>query len=66
MAVKGSLTFDLVTVRFQGTDFYGNKFDIHLDPEDAKNLIFRLHRIVRMQAEARLEVNATHDGGKVA
>ena len=66
MAVNGELTCDLYAITFRGTDAFGQKFEIALLPEDAKNLLFRLHRIILEQEKMRREVNAAHDGGKVA
>lgn len=60
------LTADLLAIYFKGTDLFGQQFEIALDPSDAKNLLFRLHRIILEQEKMRLEVNKAHDGGKVA
>jgi hypothetical protein len=65
MSVKGELEADLYAIHFSGTDAFGRPFNIALAPEDAKNLIFRLHRIVLEQEQMRQRVNAAHDG-KVA
>jgi hypothetical protein len=66
VAVHGELRADLLAIYFSGTDFFGRKFEIALDPQDAKNLLFRLHRIIMEQEEMRLAVNRAHDGGKRA
>lgn len=66
MAVNGELRADLLAIYFKGTDLFGQPFEIALDPADAKNLLFRLHRIILEQEKMRRQVNKAHDGGKVA
>jgi hypothetical protein len=66
VAVNGELRADLVAIYFSGTDFFGREFEIALDPLDAKNLLFRLHRIILEQEKMRQQVSKAHDGGKVA
>lgn len=66
MAVNGELRADLLAIYFSGTDLFGQAFEIALDPEDAKNLLFRLHRIILEQEKMRQTVSKAHNGGKVA
>lgn len=65
MAVNGSLKPTLYAIHFEGTDAFGQKFDIALLPEDARNLLFRLHRVILEQEKMKRRV-AAKDGGKVA
>ena len=64
-AVKGELSVDLVAIYLRGTDAYGKPFDVALDPETARRLIFKLHRMIHEQEKMRREVNSA-GGGKAA
>lgn len=65
MQVEGELSVDLVAIYMRGTDAFGKPFDVALDQETARRLIFRLHRMVREQEQMRLDVSNA-SGGKVA
>jgi hypothetical protein len=66
MPSEAFLEADLVVIHFTGTDAFGRKFEVALEPEDAKSLLFKLHRTILKQEEMRQSVNQAHDGGKAA
>lgn len=65
MEVKGNLSVDLVAIYIRGVDAFGKPFDVALDNETARRLVFKLHRMILEQERMRRDVAET-DGGKVA
>lgn len=66
MAFKGYMQVDLFGVHLTGKDAFGREFEISIEPDDARRLIFRLHRMVLEVERMRKEVNAASGGGKAA
>ena len=66
MKFKAELVADLLAINFRGQDAYGRSFDVAIDPESARRLIFKLNRILIEQEQMRKKVASSHDGGKVA
>jgi hypothetical protein len=66
LPVDGEVKFDLYAIYIRGRDAFGKKFNIALEDSDARELIFKLHRIILEQQKSRNAVNKAHDGGKVA
>ena len=65
MKATGSVSVDLLAIYVRGIDAFGSPFDIALDPETAKGLVFKLHRMILEQEEMRKAVNEA-GGGRAA
>ena len=65
LEVKGNLSVDLLAIYIRGIDAFGKTFDVALDNETARRLVFKLHRMILEQERMRQETAAA-DGGKVA
>lgn len=65
MEAKGELSVDLLAIYIRGVDAFGKSFDVALDNETARRLVFKLHRMIREQEEMRRKVN-TAGGGRAA
>lgn len=66
MKAQASLEADLVVIHFTGTDAFGREFEVAIDPETAKSLLFKLHRVIMKQEEMRQEVNDARGDGRAA
>lgn len=62
MKVQGELAVTLDVIYLRGVDALGNAFDVALDHETARRLVFKLHAMVMEQARMRLRADAERGG----